>query len=61
MDVGGVGVDSVHEQAEDISSEQKCINRRANKAEGDGSVETLDGSSRAKTIRVRDGQVGKST
>lgn len=45
MDVGGVGPVSGHVHTDDISEEQKCIKRRANRAEGDGSEGTLEGSS----------------
>lgn len=45
MDVGGVGPVSEHEHTAEISEEQKCIKRRANNAEGDGSEGTLEGSS----------------
>lgn len=45
MEVGGVGPISGHEHADEISEEQKCIKRRANNAEGDGSEGTLEGSS----------------
>lgn len=44
MEVGGVGPISGHEHAVEISEEQKCIRRRANNAEGDGSEGTLEGS-----------------
>lgn len=45
MEVRGLEALSWQEHTDEISEEQKCIKRRANRADGDGSEGTLEGSS----------------